>query len=365
MKLWQMAVALALGIVFGVVRPGQLSALLHDATLYIFLPALIFEAAWQLDFSLMRRGWLPIVVLAVPGVVATAALIAATAHGLGGLAIPAALILGAILDATDPVAVVAIFRRLDVPPLLATIVESESLLNDAIAVVLYRALVTGILLGATGGAVVTVAWHAVAGAVAGIAIGVAAAALFAFALDKRVPAAAQGITTFVAAYAAFYVAERSGASGILATIALAIGMREIVRARSSLAVVDGVDRAWSRAASVSNALLFFLIGAAVQFAHLWDERAVVLSTLAGVALARAALAYVLFAFATRLLRSWRPVVQLAGLRGALSLALALGIPPAIAERPAIVDATFVVVVVSIAVGTLAYERHIGAMDLSH
>ncbi|HEY5348575.1 MAG TPA: cation:proton antiporter, partial [Candidatus Lustribacter sp.] len=112
MKLWHIAALIAAGLIVGEARPGYLAELFRSATLYVFLPALIFEAAWQLDLRLMRRSWQPIVLLAVPGVVVTAALIALIVHGLGGVALGSALVLGAILSATDPVAVTAIFRRL-------------------------------------------------------------------------------------------------------------------------------------------------------------------------------------------------------------------------------------------------------------
>ena len=99
MKLGQIAVLLVAGIVAGALFPGKLTALFGTATLYVFLPALIFEGAWNLDAHAMRRAWAPIALLAVPGVIITAALIAVCAHFAGGFAWGAALLLGAILSA--------------------------------------------------------------------------------------------------------------------------------------------------------------------------------------------------------------------------------------------------------------------------
>ena len=138
MKLWQIFLAVGLGLAYGLVQPGRLEYALGHATLYVFLPALLFEAAWNLNAKAVRRHWVAITVLAGPGALLTAAIVA------GALAIvrvpfAAALLAGAILSATDPIAVVAVFRRLKVPSTLATIVECESLFNDAVAVALYRA----------------------------------------------------------------------------------------------------------------------------------------------------------------------------------------------------------------------------------
>lgn len=362
MKLWQIAAVLVAGIVAGQLRPGFSGDILHSATLYVFLPVLIFEAAWQLDFALMRRAWRPIVLLAVPGVVITAAVVASVTLAFGGLNLVAAFVLGAILSATDPVSVVAIFRRLDVPPMLATIVESESLLNDAVAVVLYRALLGALVVGGVGGAGAT-AITAVLGSFAGILIGIAGGLLCAVGLRKNVAPLVGGAVTFAGAYLAYFAAEHFHASGIFAVIALAITMREIERARGSVEVAKSIDAAWARAATVANGVLFFLIGGAVELAHLWNERTMLLWTIVGVLAARVVLAYGLLALVPRLLRSWRVVVQLAGVRGALSLALALGVPVTLAARSQIVDATFAVVVLTILVGTLGYERGIRSMDL--
>ena len=363
MKLWQIAVLLIAGIGVGALWPGLFAYALQAAALYVFLPALIFEAAWQLNFRIMRRAWRPIVLLAFPGVVVTAAIVAAVVHFLGGLALGGALLLGAVLSATDPVAVVAIFRKLNVPAALATIVESEALLNDAVAVVLYRAVVAAIVAGAVSGGVAQIAAYAMFGSVAGVAIGIAAAFACAFALRENVKPVVQGAVTFAAAYVVFFAAERVHASGIFAVIALAVAMRSIEGTQASLAVVESVDRAWIAASTVANVALFFLIGASVNLSRLWGERGVVLWTMAGVLVARAVIAYGLLAFVPGLAQSWKVVVRLAGVRGALSLALALGLPAAVASRSTIVEATFGVVVLTILLGTLTYERRIGALDL--
>ncbi|MDP9025908.1 MAG: cation:proton antiporter [Candidatus Eremiobacteraeota bacterium] len=363
MKLWHIAAAVIAGLLAGEIRPGFFGNILRDATLYVFLPALVFEAAWQLDAKLMRRAWKPIVLLAVPGVAITAGVIAAAVHVLGGMALLSALILGAVLSATDPVAVVAIFRRLEVPRILATIVESEALLNDAVAVVLYRGVIAAIFAGATSSSLGWIALTSIVGSIAGIAIGIAGAWAISAGLRESTTGFVRGTLTFLGGYAAYYAAELVHASGIFAIFSLAIVLRKLVRDRDSSDVAAGVDRVWTATANVANMVLFFLVGAAVTPGHFWNERVILMWTIAGVIAARILVAYGLFALVPRLARSWNTVVQMAGVRGALSLALALGIPAGVAQRSQIVDATFAVVVLTILAGSLTYERHIATLDL--
>src|SRR5215469_14560271 len=137
MKGWQIAVTIAAGVVVGIFEPGRFEYVLGYATLYVFLPPLLFEAAWNLSFRAILRQWRAIATLAGPGVIVTA-LIVAGALSIVGVDFGSALLMGAILSATDPISVIAIFRSIKAPKTLVTIVECESLFNDAVAVVLYR-----------------------------------------------------------------------------------------------------------------------------------------------------------------------------------------------------------------------------------
>ncbi len=363
MKLWHIALLIVAGLVVGEAKPGALAETFRIATLYVFLPALIFEAAWNLDFSLMRRAWIPIVMLAVPGVAISAAVVAFVVHRLGGVAPATALMIGAILSATDPVAVVAIFRRLKVPPVLATIVESESLLNDAIAVVLYRAVIASILGGASAAVAGNAALQAGVGSLLGIALGIATGALAAIALRKRNGVAVQSAATFVAAYGAYLIAEHVHWSGIFALISCGIAMRELERRSIDVEVALGVERVWSVAATIANAILFFLVGAAVQPSRLLHERQVLLWTLASVLLARAVVAYGLLSLVPGMRGSWKALVRLAGVRGVLSLALALAIPGEIAGRAEAIDAVFLVVIFTLLLGALTLDRRVAGLEL--
>jgi CPA1 family monovalent cation:H+ antiporter len=363
MKLWHIAVLVGLGLAFDAWRPGQLGGLFQFATLSVFLPALIFEAAWSLDLPTMRRAWKPIALLAIPGVALTALIVAAVAHYLGGLALPIALLLGAMLSATDPIAVVAIFRRLNVPRELATIVESESLLNDAVAVVVYRAVLATVVATLSATATLGVAGWAALGSLLGLLLGIGVGLIAIQALRLRGNVAVHTFATLVAAYGAYALAEHYTWSGIFAVIACGITMGEYERRNDAVATADGVEQTWSWLSTIANAALFFLIGASVALPDIAREWQPILAALVAVALARIALAYGLLAIAPPMLRSWKTVVRLAGFRGALALALALALPPTLPDRVIAIDATFAVVIVSIIIGALTAERRIGAMRL--
>ncbi|HEY8298696.1 MAG TPA: cation:proton antiporter [Candidatus Baltobacteraceae bacterium] len=364
MKLWQIAVLLIAGIGVGVAFPGRLTGLFGTVTLYVFLPALIFEAAWQLDLRVMRQVWRPIVLLAFPGVLVTAAIVGAATHVAGALPWRVALLLGAVLSATDPVAVVAIFRQLVVPKTLATIVESEALLNDAVAVVVYRVILMTFAIGATAAGTVQIAAGAVLGTAFGIGLGVVAAFVTSLILRRGIGAVAQTGLTFVAAYGAYFAADRLQWSGIFAVVSLGIVLRALETRHDVVRRADGVERAWSIAAAAANAVLFFLVGAALDVTRLLHAPLVILLTLLAVAAARILLAYGGLALVRpRLDLRWKTVVRLAGVRGALSLALALATPLAIEQRPIIIDATFAVVLVTVLVSSFTIEPRVRELGL--
>jgi CPA1 family monovalent cation:H+ antiporter len=363
-KLWHIAALLVAGIAVGVAFPGRLTALFGEATLYVFLPALIFEAAWHLDLRLMRRSARTIALLAVPGVALTAGVIAVCVHYIAGFEWSAALVLGTILSATDPVAVIAVFRRIRVPRVLATIVESEALLNDGAAVVLYRATIAAIVLSAGSAGMLHASGHAVIGVIAGVAIGVALAWMGALALRKQIGSSVQSFATFIGAYGAYAAAEYAGWSGIFAVIAFGIALRELERRRISVASADGVAAFWDVVALSANVVLFFLTGAALDLTQLAHALPAAGITVAAVLLARALLSYGLLALVrARLKPFWQTVIRMAGIRGALSLALALSAPAALAQRALVINATFAVVVVTILAGTLTLTWRLDPMDL--
>ncbi|MGB6985037.1 MAG: cation:proton antiporter [Candidatus Aquilonibacter sp.] len=345
MKLWQIVALVLAGVAYDLIQPGALTYAFGHATLYVLLPALLFEASWNLRYRAMVRSWRAIVTLAVPGVVLTALLIAG-ALAVVQVPLRIGLLTGAILSATDPIAVIAVFRRLRVPALLSTIVESESLFNDAVAVALYRAVLLVVLSASVEASdVVRISLIAIAGAAGGIAIGVALAFFVAALLRNRGSVRLQIVATIVCAYATYFVADYLHCSGIFATIAGGIALRWFERRWISLRVAEDVNRFWDVGALVANALVFFLVGAALDVVIVVRDPGFVIATLVGVALARVAVSALLLPGGYP--REWLDVIRIAGIRGALSLALAIALPANVPQRDAIIAATFAVALATI------------------
>jgi CPA1 family monovalent cation:H+ antiporter len=363
MQLGFIAALLIAGVVAGVIFPGRLTGVFGAATLYVFLPALIYEGAWRLESRTMGRMWGPILMLAVPGVVCTAAIVAVCVHYLGSVGWIPALLIGAILSATDPVAVLAIFRRLRLPHSLVTIVESEALLNDAVAVVIYRGVVAAAALTAAAG-LWQVTWQAALGAISGIACGLAIAAASALVLGQNRQFIAYGVVTLAGAYGSYYLATRFDWSGIFAVLAFGVLLRLLQQRRLDAACSESVGRFWEGIALVANAVLFFLIGSAIDITQIGRALPIALLTAAIVLATRFAIVHGLLEFARpRLHLAWLTVVRMAGIRGALSLALALAIPLGTAGRELVVNITFVVVVLTLLVGLLTLERRVKKLPL--
>ena len=337
----------AAGVVYGILQPGRLTYAFGETTLYVFLPPLLFEAAWNLNYRAIRRQWLAIATLVGPGVIATA-LIIAGALTIVRVPFIVALLTGAILSATDPIAVVAIFRRLKVPRTLATIVECESLFNDAVAVVLYRAVLLVIADGIHPEAIGRVAVSSLAGAAGGVALGIVFAFAVARLLRRRAGDVLQILATLLCAYGSYFLAEYLHLSSIFAAITCGIALRYFERSWITLTIAEEVERFWDIAALVANTLVFFLVGAALHIGIVGQNPLFVIMTIVGLVLSRYVVGGLLLPAGFP--REWLDVVRVAGLRSALPLALAIALPPSIPYRASIIGATF-----AAALATLAFS----------
>ena len=190
--------------------------LTHEVVFDLILPPLLFEAALNLHARDLRRDWPPIVALAFVGVVLGAAVVAGGLYLLGWPLKPA-LAFGALISATDPIAVIALLRERGMTGRLAILIESESLANDGAAAVLFALATMGGLSGdlpGVGETVTSFFWIAGGGVLIGAAIA-GAALLLVWRTEEYLVETA---ITAVAAYGSFLVAERFGASGVLATV---------------------------------------------------------------------------------------------------------------------------------------------------
>lgn len=330
---------------------GSISGLSPALILFIFLPALIFESAFALDARKLFKNLVPILVLAIPGLLLSTAIVgAALVWGAGekfGVTWPVALLFGALISATDPVAVVSMFRELGAPPRLTMLVEGESLFNDGTAIVLFN-----ILLGIVAGTVVVGSTSSLVldgvltfGVVflGGILIGLILAFLFAqiLSLVHNDPLVEITLTT-VLAYASFVVAEHYfHVSGVMSTVAAGVTLANYGRTKISPAVQEFMHHFWGYMSYTANALIFFLVGIVIPQRiafHEWGSYLGPLGiTIVAVIVARAAGIFALVPMVGRFTEKidlrFQTIMFWGGLRGAVALALAL----AVANHPDVPD----------------------------
>jgi CPA1 family monovalent cation:H+ antiporter len=244
---------------------------------------------------------------------------------------------------------------LKVPKTLVTIVECESLFNDAVAVALYRGVLVALALGASSaGAIVLVTVDTLAGAVGGVVLGVALAFGVARLLRGSRSTGIQIAATILCAYGAYFAADYLRVSGIFATIACGIALRYYERSWITFSIAEDVDRFWDVAALLANVLVFFMVGAALQIGRVAHEPVFAVACIVAIAVARIVVAGLLLPGPYP--REWIGVVRAAGMRGGLSLALALAIPAGIPYRQVIIDATFAVALATLAAGSFTIAR---------
>jgi CPA1 family monovalent cation:H+ antiporter len=356
---------LAIGLAPGIpeiVMPPEL-------VLLVFLPPLLYAAAFFSDLHALRRDLRPISTLAIGLVLVTTLVVAVLAHEVLGLSWALAFALGAIVSPTDPVAATTIMQRLGAPRRIVNVIEGESLVNDASALVLYRVAVAAAI--GEGFSLLDASLEFVGAAIGGIAIGLAVGVVVAW-IRRRIDDPPTEITiSLFTGYAAYLPADELGLSGVLAAVTSGVylGWRapQLASARTRLQSFA----TWEMLVFLLNATLFILIGAQLPVVidgiegQSAGELAGFAALVCGVVVAVRFAWLFTVPYLTRALDRRPPqrqrrlgsrervVMAWSGLRGAVSLAAALALPlevdagQPLPDRELIIFVTFAVILVTV------------------
>jgi CPA1 family monovalent cation:H+ antiporter len=349
--------------------------------LVVLLPALIFEASYQIDFGKLRPSLLGVSLLAGPGVLVSAALVALFLHVGAGLPADQAFVVGAMLAATDPAAVIATFRRLASPRRLSTLVEAESLFNDGTGIVAFT-IAVGFVTSATSPLATGMAFVSV------VAVSAAIGAVTGWVASRILPNVGDHLIeislSVVLAYGTYLIADAINLSGVIATAVAGMVLGNYGRSLGmSARTEEALDTVWEFVAFLATAFVFLLVGFAISPRSLAAVAGPIAWAVAATFVGRAIIVYG-FLGTLRLVRrrawrspraragtlesvndggssegdmpvGWLHVIYWSGLRGAVSTALALSLPANLPNRSMLQGITFGVVLFTLLVQATTAE----------
>jgi monovalent cation:H+ antiporter, CPA1 family len=336
-------------------RPDWLTP---DIILTLFLPALLFEGSLKLELRHIKTDLLPLLLLANLGVLVATLVTGLVVYYAVGMSLIVALLFGSMVSATDPISVLSIFKEVRVDERLSVLVEGESLLNDGTAVALFQILLAGAVVGRVSllSGAEQFLLSVVGGALLGLALG-----YFVSKVTKRIDDAQIEITlTTILAYGTFLLARHLHLSGVIATVAAGLVIGNFAtKTGMSARTLTALRSFWEYASFIINSLVFLLIGLEVRLGGLVRAWKPILIAVAAIFLGRILSVYTVVPLSNLLSKpislAWQHVLVWGGLRGALSLALALSLDSAFPYRDEILNLTFGVVVFSILVQGLSIK----------
>jgi len=361
-----------LGVGVAALRPPVEAQIEPDLILAVLLPALVFEAAYRTDIRILAANLPAIVLLAIPGVLISAVAVAVVLQLTTGLPFGLAFLAGTMLAATDPAAILSVVGRLGVPRSLTTLVEAESLFNDGTGIVIFALALQALDTGLSGSQIVAgLLVTTVASTALGAAVGYLASRLLAGVEDHLI----ELTISMVAAYGSYLVAARVGLSGLIATVVCGLvlgsyGRRVGISRRAAEAIVT----VWEFLAFLGTTLVFLLIGLAIGLPQLLAGVGAALAAMGALVLARAAVVYGLLGGGARLLvlagwmrpvpRGWLHLVAWSGLRGAVSVALALSLPADLPQRGTLQGIVFGCVLLTLVLQGTTSQLLVGRLQLA-
>lgn len=326
-----------------------------ETFLMVFLPVLLFETALSMNVRRLMDDIGPILMMAIVAVVVCTVVVGVTLDAISPYGLVVCLLLGAIVATTDPVAVVGIFREVGAPKRLTTLVEGESLFNDAASIALYSVLLA--VLGGHGeltasGIFYDFIVHFIGGGIAGFAMGRLACFLFAW---LRGFPTAEITLTLTLAYLSFFISEHYlNVSGVVATVIAGLVVGSTGRTRMSPTTFEYLSSAWEQFGFWANSLIFLFAAMLIpklMAAADWQELVLVAVVFVATLVARAIVVFGLLPLlgltklGTKVSNPYKVVMLWGGLRGAVSLALAVteqtGVPEEARQFIAVATTGFV------------------------
>jgi CPA1 family monovalent cation:H+ antiporter len=327
--------------------PGELTnfSLDRNMILGLVVPPLIFEAAMRTSYDIFKTVRKTVVALAIFGVVISALISGAVLHVALGLPLAVALAFGVIVSPTDPVSVVNVLRRAKAPERLTTVLESEAYFNDATAVILYPVAVS---LSFNPLQSISLFAYTLGG---GVLVGLVVSGLAELLYRQVTEPLAETSFTIVVMFGSYLFAATLGVSGLVtvAIVGLYMGNRTM-RTAMSEETRTTMTRFWEVVAFMATSFAFLLLGLKADFGLLVAFLPFIVAAFAAILVARIFSVYPI-TFLTALLgermpHSWTKVLTIAGLRGAVSVALALSLPES-SFKGTIVAMTFGVALLSL------------------
>ncbi len=324
-----------------------------DIILFIILPILIFDAAINIDVKALRRNLVLIIVLAVFGLLISAIITGGIVAEFTPLAIGAALVFGALISATDPVAVIGLFNEIGAPKQLVTIVDGESIFNDATAIVLFTILISAISSGVQSGR--SLLGSAVISFFVVLLGGLATGAITGFIGSMIMRVKKNNLTlqitlSLIVAYLSFAIADVLNVSGVMSTLAAGIVMRILIDGAIKQENNHYMENFWDYFTFIANSFVFLLLG--LTEAHNFTSLKLLIPNLkymiiaiVAVTVARMCVVYFLVPLYNKLNKkdkvslSYQHIIFWGGLRGAVPIALVLAIPHTFEGRDLIVHLT--------------------------
>ncbi len=299
-----------------------------EVILALFVPPLVFEAAFHINIGDLRRNLAGILLLAIPGVILTMLIVGGILNATLSIGLTSALVFGALIAATDPLAVVSLFRKLGAPKRLAVLIEGESLLNDGTAIVLFNLMLAIALTNRfdLAGSLLDFLRVSIGGVLVGLVLGWLTARLIERVDDYLI----ETTLTTVLAFGSYLAAEWLGLSGVLAVVAAGLINGNLGLRGMSPTTRIVLFNFWEYVAFLANSLVFLLIGLKVNIPALIQFWQPILLAIVAVLVARVVVVYGLSWISNRIAEPiparWQHVLGWGGLRGAICLALVLSLP---------------------------------------